>query len=78
MFLVSRTKKLATLLAVPTNYVILKMAPVPYIIGMLYNNVSNNCTVHTSYVIQQSCHCHMYHICNIGATKHVHTGCMIQ
>ena len=51
LLLVPSIKKLATLLAVITNYVTLKMAPLPYIIVMLYNNGAINCTVHTCYVI---------------------------
>jgi len=49
--LVPSIKKQATLLAVITNYVTLKMAPLPYIIGTLYNYGAINCTVHTCYVI---------------------------
>jgi hypothetical protein len=51
LLLVPGIKKLATLLAVITNYVILKMALLPYIIGLLCNSGAINCTVHTCYVI---------------------------
>jgi len=53
LLLVPGVKKLATLLAVLSNYVILKIAPLPYTIGTLYNHGALNCTVHTSYVIQE-------------------------
>lgn len=51
LVLVPGIKKPDALLVVPTNYVILKMAPLPYIIGVLYNNGAVNCTVQSSYVI---------------------------
>jgi len=53
LLLVPGIKKLSTLLAVLSNYVILKMAPLPYTIGTLYNHGAINCTARTSYVIQQ-------------------------
>jgi hypothetical protein len=45
------TKKLAMPLAVPINYVILKMVPLAYTPGVYYNNGAVNCTAHMSCVI---------------------------
>jgi hypothetical protein len=44
-------KQLAMPLAVPTNYVILKMVPLPYTPGVCYKNGAVNCTAHMSCVI---------------------------